>query len=648
MATSPFQGNARVVRQAAPLTRAGTLQRAGSNLGLQRAGTLPTEAKDLRHAASMPITHDIEADRPFCGGLWKLQQLVGFILGVTLLLVMWITKPITHFPEANDMLGITLLCGIFWVFEVVPIYITALMPLILMPVFEITSSEIAAQAYWNMVHMLVVGTYLVDIALEEVHLPRRMALKLLLSTGVLQPGMLLFCFMTLCWALSMVCNNIAVTLMITPFAIGLMNAAEEQARDEAALRSYESEDSSESEEVNNASAEEVQRFASGVMLGVAFGATAGGMATLTGSITNEVLYGVGELAGKVSYNKWFLYAFLPSLVTYLIGFVVIYMRYVRGLSLKTLTREVLEAEYEELEKEIGPVSRDEWLTGLIQILQFLLLFLRPWIGRFITSPYGEELLGDPTMACFPAALLFFIPSAVRPGQALLTWRSVHEKFDFGLLLLIGGGFAIASGFTQSGLNIVLGHAISSMTESVHPYTLNLVIISLCSLASQLFSAIGTATTILPAFYSAALNAVHNPLAFVLPATLACSLSFCLPTATPANVVVLAKSSDLARPLRVRDFFWTGIPLNLLAIVACGFITYFTGMAVFDSNAPFPKWACDGVSCIWVDVPGYAGNGHYVHSQACVMTDPDDTEMTMCMLWNRTKLSTAPFIKSMPP
>lgn len=634
------------VRQGTMLERAGsTLQRAGSNLGLQRASTLPTEDRELRHAATMPITHDVESIRPCCCGLWKVQQMVGFVVGVGLLTAMSMTRPITEFPQANDMLGITLLCGVFWVFEVVPIYITALLPLVLMPLFEITSSEIAAQAYWNMIQMLVVGTYLVDIALEEVHLPRRAALKLLLYTGVVQPAVLLLTFMVLCWTLSMFCNNIAVTLMITPFAIEIMNAAEEQARDEAAAAS-ESEDQTDGSEeaAADASTQEVQRFSSGLMLGIAYASTCGGLATLTGTIVNEVLYGVGQITSQVTYSKWFEYAFPTSLATLVLSYIVLWVRYCRGLQLKTLTREVLEQEYEDLVKEIGPFSRDEFFVGAIQIFQFTLLFLRPEIGKAVKTSYGESLIGDPTLACLPAVLLFFIPSVVRPGQALLTWPAVHEKFDFGLLLLIGGGFAISQGFTESGLNIALGQSIATMTETVHPFTLNLMIILLCSIATQIFSAIGTATTVLPALYSAALNAVHNPMAFVIPATIACSFGFMMPTATPANVVVLAKSQDLSRPLRVRDFFCSGLPLNLMVVVVGAVLTYYMGSSVFGAQDAFPRWACDtGVTCEWVSIPGFTSNGSYVHEQACMMELDNASDISHCRLWNGTVVNYLPYI-----
>merc|ERR1740121_167473 len=139
---------------------------------------------------------------------------------------------------------------------------TALFPLVLMPLFKITSSEIAASAYWSWISLLVVGMFLVDIALEEVHLPRRFALKLLLNVGVVHPAAMLGCFMVMCWFLSMFCNSIAVTLVITPFAIGLLNAAEEQVRDADVAGAIEAgdPDAADSDAARQRNVKEVQKF----------------------------------------------------------------------------------------------------------------------------------------------------------------------------------------------------------------------------------------------------------------------------------------------------------------------------------------------------------------------------------------------------
>jgi len=631
-------------RQGTLLERAGTLTlSAATNLStLQRASTLPTEDAELRHGATMPILLDQESVRPWWGGLWKTQQLIGFVGSMVLVLIVELMQPVKEYPKANDMVAITGVCAFFWVFEVIPIHMTALIPLVAMPFTGITSSELAAGSYWDYIQLLVIGTFLVDIALEQVQLPRRIVLLVLLRVGVVQPPTLLAVFMGCAWVFSMLLNNVAVTLIIAPFAITLMNSAEEQVRDEQAAGGDSDDEGSEDEDEQ---ASEVQRLGDGILLGIAYASSIGGMATLTGSIPNYILGGQELVKHEISWIKWFLYASPVSLVLLFAAYFCIYVRYVRGLSLP-LTREILQQEYQELEKEVGVpreelfrgcFTRDEVFVGLIQLLQITLLIVRPFLITPFIKYYGQDLINDSTLAVLPAIMLFFIPSMVRPGQSVLTWPEVHEKFDFGLLLLIGGGYAISFGFKQSGLDIALGAGIAEMTHNVHPLLMNITLLSMVSLACQLFSAVGTASTVVPMLLATAMDAVYNPLALALPATVACSFAFTLPTAAPPNVIVLAKSQNMTRPLRVRDFFLTGLPINLLAIVIGAIMLPLMGNLFFNAGAPFDREVCSQIACVFVDVPGVVSNRH-VESQACVLEDSCDL---CCKLWNKTIVQLTP-------
>mmetsp|Transcript_125807 Transcript_125807/g.363968 ORF Transcript_125807/g.363968 Transcript_125807/m.363968 type:complete len:666 (-) Transcript_125807:374-2371(-) len=616
------------------IDRAGSsLKSAGSNLSLQRANTLPTEDKELRHAATMPMTFDVDSERPCCGGLWKCQQFAGFVLGLSLFVLLIIVRPVGIYPHANSMLGFTLLCACFWIFEVMPVYLTALLPMVFIPFMQVASSEYIASAYWNWISMLVVGVYLMDIALEHVHLPRRMALALLLKVGLVSPGVLLACFMGLCWLLAMFLNSIAVTLVVTPFAISLMNAAEDQARAGAEERAPEEGAVEGPGAEGQREARKVQKLADGILLGIAYSASAGGIATLTGAIPNYFLAAESMVARHVSWLSWFAFAFPISLVTGILAYAVLYIRYVSRLNFPGISRQVLEQEYEELVSEVGPVSRDEVLVGALQVLQVVLLIARRFsIAKWFTSPYGEELVNDATLALLPALLLFIIPSQSRPGQSLLTWPVVHEKFDFGLLLLIGGSIAINYGFTNSGLSVALGEAVGSLIPRVHPFTLNLVVVLSVTMCSQVLSSISTASTMLPVLAAASVDAMVNPLTLMLPATIATSFAFLLPTATPPNVVVLAKSQELGRSLRFRDFFTNGLVLMFVCVVVGAALSAGMARLVFVDDDTLPQWACEALParCLWVNVEGIV-RGVAVSSQACIVDLATSGET--CRLWN---------------
>merc|ERR1712039_169119 len=187
------------------------------------------------------------------------------------------------------------------------------------------------------------------------------------------------------------------------------------------------------------------------------------------------------------------------------------------------------------------------------------------------------------------------------------------------------------------MGIAMGESFAKLVPHLGSFSLNFVIIVCVTLSVQIFSSIGIAAALLPVISSAALEAVVNPLLLLLPATLASSFAFLFPTATPSNVVVLAKSQDLSRSLRFRDFFSNGLPLTVLVIVVGALLTDIMGALVFDSHSPFPQWACSAsaASCVFLQAPGVV-QGQHVEAQACIV-DLSSADATMCRLWNGTML-----------
>jgi len=513
----------------------------------------------------------------------------GLLLGVAAFAAVMCLEVDASYPKANDMLAIALLVSVFWVFEVLPLAATALIPVVLMPFCGITTSKVASSSYWGWVQMLFLGAFLVDIAVEHVDLHRRIALKVLLKVGVRRPWVVVAAFMTIAYFLSMWCSNTATTVMLVPFATGLVDSARLEGRgaDESSSR----------------------RFAVAVLLAIAYSSSCGGMATLIGTPPNGVLAGLPMVSGQIGAIEWFRFAAPVSATVLAIAFVTLNIGFLRGVKLG-LNEEVVSAAY----RDLGPFSRDELLVALVQLAQFLGFLIRADVINEPDITGYPDLRGvnDATIACAAAVLLFILPSEMRPGEVLLPWEVAQERVPWGVLLLMGGGLAIAKGFEESDLTKFIGEHLASGAESFGRLGLTYALVAAVCMLTEVTSNTATANIILPMLTAVAQESLLHPLSLALPATLACSLAFMLPAATPPNAVVFATGM-----VRISDMVKVGFVINILGVAASGALIAFMADEVFDTSGPFPRWACAEKACAWVDRAGYV-DGRQVQSQACAL------------------------------
>mmetsp|Transcript_36783 Transcript_36783/g.102074 ORF Transcript_36783/g.102074 Transcript_36783/m.102074 type:complete len:658 (-) Transcript_36783:119-2092(-) len=540
--------------------------------------------------------------------IFTVDKLIGLFLGLLLFIVFLSVELADEYPLANDMLAVLGLIGSFWVFEVLPLAVTSLLPVVLLPFLEIMTSKAASSSYWGWVQMLFLGAFIVDIAIEQVNLHRRIALGFLLKVGVKYPWVVVLAFSTISYFMSMWCTNTATTVMLTPFATGLLDTA--QASDA----------SSDSPQKR----ESMRRYSVGILLAIAYSATSGGIATSIGTIPNGVLMGMPEVNNMVSAQDWFLFAAPVSLLSVLLAFLVVYLIFVRGVQLE-LNRDVLLAEY----KALGPLNRDQVVVAVVQLLQII-----GWLARkdLINNPsaIGIKGVNDATIACAAAAILFFVPSVKRPGETVLNWDIAQSHLPWGVLILMGGGFAIAQGFLDSQLTRFVGEQLAGavgMSSFLLTYLITLI---LCFL-TEVTSNTATANIMLPILASVATETLTHPLLLMLPATVACSFAFMLPAATPPNSVVFA-----TKRIMIKDFVKAGFSLNLVMILLGGPLLYLTGSAVYDTSGPFPRWACLPATCRWVDVPGIVA-GREVPGQACTLLVDGTCRLRDGTIFNYTTL-----------
>jgi len=318
-----------------------------------------------------------------------------------------------------------------------------------------------------------------------------------------------------------------------------------------------------------------------------------------------------------------------------LAFLVLYFAYVQGTRVE-LNADSIMRQYQGLTPFLR--SRDEVLVALIQLLQIVGWVTRPYwwqmlqgIGLIADDHKNPKLLNDASVACACACLLFILPSQQRPGEPLLTWKQAEHHLPWGVLLLMGGGFAMAHGFSQSGLTNIAGKALGGVVPGLHPLLLTFAIIFSITFLTEVTSNSATANIILPLLSAVSWDTLIHPMALLPVATVACSFAFMLPAATPPNSVIFATGR-----VPIKHFVRAGVVMNLASAILGTFLVKGMASLVFDAAGPFPEWACKDGECFWVPVAGVV-SGRVVDGQACsVVDDSLNNTAGLCTLMNGTQ------------
>lgn len=470
-------------------------------------------------------------------------------------------------PNVSRTAGVALWMALWWITEAVPLAVTALLPVVLFPVSGIMSGKDVAPIYFNHIIFLFVGGFLVALAMQRWNLHKRIALRILLLSGV-RPQNILLGFMATTAFLSMWISNTATTMMMVPIALAVILRMEA-----------------------HVGKENVRRYSIGLCLGVAYSASIGGMATLVGTPPNlsfpRILHILFPEAPQISFASWFVFALPVSLVFLFCLWLYLMAVFCRGKTRIHVERDVFQKQYDEL----GPMGFEEKVV----LADFILLALL-WLSRAdlriggLTIPGWCNLFPDPrflndgTVAIGMAVLLFLVPSRQKTGERVMNWETAAD-LPWNIVLLIGGGFALASGFKESELALWLAQHLTGL-GNLHPI---LIVLSIClfvTFLTELTSNTATAEMLLPILGTLAAAIRVNPLFLMIPATLSCSFAFMLPVATPPNAIVFGTER-----LRISDMAKTGIWLNLFGVLITTAATFFIGKAIFGINlAQFPGWA----------------------------------------------------------
>ncbi|MCF6222539.1 MAG: SLC13 family permease [Flavobacteriaceae bacterium] len=471
-------------------------------------------------------------------------------------------------PQITYTLAVAILMALWWVTEIVPLAITSLLPVILFPILGIMNGKDVSSTYFNHVILLFLGGFLVALAMQKWNLHKRIALKILLLVGT-GPAKILLGFMLATAFLSMWISNTATTMLMIPILISIINQLEK---------------------IN--SKEAVKHFSIGLLLSIAYSASIGGIATLVGTPPNLSFARIFSIyfpnAPEISFATWFFYAFPIVVVMFAIAWFYLYLVFVkRKNKWKSFSKENLLNIY----KELGKWSQEEKIMLIVFVSMALLWFFRADITIGSTTLYGWQNLfknpnyfNDGTVAIFIATILFVIPSKQQKGKFLMDWKTA-EGIPWEIILLFGGGFALATGFKESGLSHWFGEQLIWLKD-VHPFLIVLAITIIITFLTEITSNTATIETFLPVLAGLAMSIEMNPLLFMLPATIASSLAFMLPVATPPNAIVFGTNR-----LQIIDMTKTGFFLNIAGIIIVTLATYYLGTFIFNIQLDaFPLWA----------------------------------------------------------
>lgn len=494
-------------------------------------------------------------NKPAAAPLWRKVLFYAGPLAALLILVGFDLE--SGKPAVTATLAVAMLMAAWWISEMVPLAVTSLLPVVLFPLLGIMDGGKTGSTYFNHIIFLFMGGFVVALAIQKWDLHRRIALYILKQIGA-TPSRIMLGFLVSTGFLSMWISNLATTMLMLPIVMSVIKKLEE-----------------------HNDAETVAHYSRGLLLIICYSASIGGIATLVGTPPNLSFARIYQIyfpeAEAVSFAQWFAYAFPISLC--LFTFLFLYMRWTfipKNRQWKSLTNHDISRAYQSL----GPMRFEERTLLVAFIVLACLWFMRAdiTIGSFTLPGWARlfpypQYFNDGTTAIFISIILFLIPSRSTPGTYLMDWKTA-EEIPWDIILLFGGGFALASGFKESGLSEWFGHRLEFL-QGVHPLLIIFCITLLLTFLTELTSNTATAETFLPIMASLAISVKAPALLFMLPATVAVSLAFMLPVATPPNAVVFG-----TRRLEVHHMARTGIVLNFFGIFIVTLLTYYLGRWVF--------------------------------------------------------------------
>ena len=483
-------------------------------------------------------------DSPFdVGGSYGTRQKVGFVLGPLLFALIYLAPtPEGLTPEGQAVAAVTAWVAVWWMSEAIPIPATSLLPIVLFPLTGALPAEDTTPSYADPLIFLFMGGFFLAMAMQRWGLHRRIALRTIKAVGT-QPSRLILGFMLATAFLSMWVSNSATVMMMVPIALAVI---------------YQTADLIEDSGLDIDTSHGNFAFGVALMLCIAYGASVGGVATLIGTPPNILFAGqAGELFGEtISFAQWMLYGVPIALV----GLASVYLY---------VTRVAISPQFDQLPgggdvidrelAQLGPMNKQERLVLLVFVGM-----AAAWIGASLIDQL--ELLpvpddADTIVAIGGALILFTLPTKTEDGDHtfLLDWTNAVE-IPWGVILLFGGGLAIAAGFGETGLAAWIGEQLQ-LLEGVSMILILLAVVGMTVFLTEVTSNTATTAMLMPILAGVAVGIGVHPYGLMIAGATAASFAFMLPVATPPNAIVFG-SGYITLPQMAR----IGAGLNVIGIV----------------------------------------------------------------------------------
>jgi len=496
-------------------------------------------------------------------------QNAGLILGPVFFITMLFFDLDPGKPVVTRMAAVTLLMAAWWITDAIPLAATALLPMVLYPILGILKGKATAPIYINSTIFLFLGGFMIALAMEQWNLHKRIALRIIRLVGG-GPSRIVLGFMTAGAFLSMWISNTATAIMMIPIGMAIILKMEEEF-----------------------GKDNIHKFSVCLMLGIAYACSIGGVATLVGTPPNLSFSRNYEItfpnAPPVIFGQWILMGLPLSVTMLVIIWLLLTKVFYRAPAHLKVDSAIIKKEY----KALGPMSFEEKAVLTVFLLTACLWVFRKELSLGIVTIPGwssllpfPDMIDDGTVAVFMAFILFLIPTRSPDARNFSVMSpDVFTRLPWNIVLLFGGGFALAKGFQVTGLSMLIGNEFAGL-EGVSPIVMTLLICLSITFLTELTSNTATTEMILPILASVSVAMQINPLMLMIPATISASCAFMMPVATPPNAIIFGSGR-----IRIGEMARVGVFINIIGVLVICLIFYLIGTSVFsiDPNR-FPEWA----------------------------------------------------------